>query len=99
MDGCVYICVGMRRAKPHTDGRHPTPAPPSPSPTHPLPSPSSPFFPNMTRHKDDKFTEQEKRWQQIRRGRYTEFNLVYDRGTVFGLKVCVCLCSGVWMGG
>lgn len=44
------------------------------------------YLPLVLKHKDDPFTEQQKQWQLMRRGRYVEFNLVYDRGTVFGLK-------------
>lgn len=43
------------------------------------------YAPLVAKHKDDPFTEDEKKWQQIRRGRYVEFNLVLDRGTQFGL--------------
>jgi coproporphyrinogen III oxidase len=44
------------------------------------------YGPIIENHKNDEFTEKQKQWQLIRRGRYVEFNLVYDRGTVFGLK-------------
>lgn len=44
------------------------------------------YVPIMERRKNMPFTEENKAWQQLRRGRYVEFNLVYDRGTVFGLK-------------
>mmetsp|Transcript_6420 Transcript_6420/g.16309 ORF Transcript_6420/g.16309 Transcript_6420/m.16309 type:complete len:405 (-) Transcript_6420:1285-2499(-) len=44
------------------------------------------YVPLVAKHKDDPFTQENKDWQQLRRGRYVEFNLVYDRGTTFGLK-------------
>lgn len=44
------------------------------------------YGPIIEKHKDDEFTPKQKEWQLVRRGRYVEFNLVYDRGTVFGLK-------------
>ncbi len=44
------------------------------------------YFPIAERRANHPYEERHRRWQQIRRGRYVEFNLVYDRGTVFGLK-------------
>jgi coproporphyrinogen III oxidase len=44
------------------------------------------YIPIVERRKNISFSEQNKHWQEIRRGRYVEFNLVHDRGTLFGLK-------------
>lgn len=44
------------------------------------------YLPIVERRKAEPWGDQERRWQLIRRGRYVEFNLIYDRGTVFGLK-------------
>ncbi|KAL9225294.1 hypothetical protein vseg_001238 [Gypsophila vaccaria] len=44
------------------------------------------YIPIIEKRKDTPFTDSHKAWQQLRRGRYVEFNLVYDRGTTFGLK-------------
>lgn len=44
------------------------------------------YLPIVAKRKDTPYTDDNKAWQQLRRGRYVEFNLVYDRGTTFGLK-------------
>ena len=44
------------------------------------------YAPIMERRKDEPWTDDERWFQQYRRGRYVEFNLVYDRGTLFGLQ-------------
>ena len=44
------------------------------------------YLPIVEKRKEIAFGEQEKKFQWYRRGRYVEFNLVYDRGTLFGLQ-------------
>ncbi len=44
------------------------------------------YRPIVERRKDIEYGEREKQFQLYRRGRYVEFNLVYDRGTIFGLQ-------------
>jgi coproporphyrinogen III oxidase len=44
------------------------------------------YRPIVEANKGMTYTERNKKWQLIRRGRYVEFNLVYDRGTRFGLE-------------
>ena len=44
------------------------------------------YLPIVNARKNTPFSKDNRRWQEIRRGRYVEFNLVHDRGTLFGLK-------------
>ena len=44
------------------------------------------YAPILEKRKDLAYGEKERDWQEVRRGRYVEFNLVHDKGTLFGLK-------------
>ena len=44
------------------------------------------YLPIVNQRKNLSYTQKERDWQAIRRGRYVEFNLVHDKGTLFGLK-------------
>lgn len=44
------------------------------------------YLPIVQKRKNSIYGDREIKWQEIRRGRYVEFNLIHDRGTLFGLK-------------
>lgn len=44
------------------------------------------YIPIVEKNKHTEWTDEQRYWQEIRRGRYVEFNLIHDRGTLFGLK-------------
>jgi len=44
------------------------------------------YVPLVEKRKNLHYSEAQRNWQEIRRGRYVEFNLVHDKGTLFGLK-------------
>ncbi len=44
------------------------------------------YVPIAEKHKNDEYSDHQRQFQLYRRGRYVEFNLVYDRGTIFGLQ-------------
>lgn len=44
------------------------------------------YIPIVTKRKGLPYSQEQRTWQEIRRGRYVEFNLVHDKGTLFGLR-------------
>ena len=51
--------------------------------------------PIVDKHRNAAYTEQQRQWQLLRRGRYLEFNLLYDRGVKFGLATANPRVEGV----
>lgn len=46
----------------------------------------SAYVPIVEKRKELSYSNEQRKWQEIRRGRYVEFNLIHDKGTLFGLK-------------
>ncbi len=44
------------------------------------------YVPIVEKRKNYEYSNEQRKWQEIRRGRYVEFNLIHDKGTLFGLK-------------
>jgi coproporphyrinogen III oxidase len=44
------------------------------------------YVPIVEKRKDVSYSKEQRDWQEVRRGRYVEFNLIHDKGTLFGLK-------------
>ena len=44
------------------------------------------YVPIVEKRKNFEYNEDQKLWHEIRRGRYVEFNLIHDKGTLFGLN-------------
>ena len=44
------------------------------------------YIPLLKKRKDLNYNTEQRNWQEIRRGRYVEFNLIHDKGTLFGLQ-------------